>query len=86
MANEGAAILEEGIALRASDIDLVLINGYGFPRAKGGPMWFADQLGLAAIVAEIDLAARQDPGSVRPAKLLRRLAAEGGLLADWNAG
>ena len=86
MANEGAAILEEGIALRASDIDLVLINGYGFPRAKGGPMWFADQLGLSAIVAEIEVAARQDPGSVKPAGLLQRLAAEGGSLADWKVG
>ena len=49
-------------------------------------MWFADQLGLSSIVAEIEVAARQDPGSVKPAGLLQRLAAEGGSLADWKVG
>ena len=53
MINEGAKIFEEGIAQRASDIDLIWINGYGFPRAKGGPMWFADQLGLNAVVRRL---------------------------------
>ncbi len=84
MANEGAAILEEGIALRGSDIDLVLINGYGFPRAKGGPMWLADQFGLAAIVAEIKAAAEANPGSIRLGRLLERLAANGGSLAQYH--
>jgi 3-hydroxyacyl-CoA dehydrogenase len=71
--NEGARILEEGIALRASDIDVALVCGYGWPRYTGGPMFWADRTGLARIVAGLD--ARGAPGEVSP--LLRRLAAEG---------
>ena len=85
MANEGAAILDEGIAYRASDIDLVLINGYGFPRAKGGPMWLADEIGLAAILAECDAVSRADPGSIKVSELLRRVAASGGRISEWRA-
>ena len=54
MVNEGAKILDEGIALRASDIDVVWINGYGFPVAKGGPMHWAEAEGLSKIVARLD--------------------------------
>ena len=54
MINEGARILEEGIALRASDIDVVWIYGYGFPRGKGGPMFFADLEGLPRIVERLE--------------------------------
>jgi 3-hydroxyacyl-CoA dehydrogenase len=71
--NEGARILEEGIALRASDIDVALVCGYGWPRYTGGPMFWADRTGLARIVAGLD--ARGAPSEVSP--LLRRLAAEG---------
>ena len=84
MANEGAAILEQGIALRASDIDLVLINGYGFPRVKGGPIWLADQIGLSAIVEVIKEVAETNPGSIGLTNLLGRLAAEGGSMAEWH--
>jgi 3-hydroxyacyl-CoA dehydrogenase len=73
MINEGAKILEEGIALRASDIDVVYIAGYGWPSHKGGPMFHADQVGLAKVAEALHAV----PGiSVSP--LLARLAEEGG--------
>ncbi|MQT12619.1 3-hydroxyacyl-CoA dehydrogenase NAD-binding domain-containing protein [Segnochrobactrum spirostomi] len=78
MVNEGAKILEEGIALRASDIDVVMIAGYGFPRWLGGPMFAADDEGLAAIAAEIDALATEDEFLWQPAALLTARAAEGG--------
>jgi 3-hydroxyacyl-CoA dehydrogenase len=85
MANEGAAALEEGIASRASDIDVVLINGYGFPRHKGGPMWAAAQAGLANVLAELGAAKAENPGSLNISPLLRRIAASGQALANWSA-
>src|SRR6185503_18937115 len=54
LANEGAHILEEGIALRASDIDMVYLAGYGFPPYRGGPMFYADTVGLASVLAAIE--------------------------------
>jgi len=83
--NEGAKILDEEIAARASDVDLVWINGFGWPAATGGPMAWADSVGLATIVAalERDAAAMNDP-ALAPAPLLRRLAEGGGALADWT--
>lgn len=78
MVNEGAKILEEGIAARAGDIDLVWINGYNWPQATGGPMHWADGVGLAKIVAALDeMAAETGDDSLKPAALLRQLAAEG---------
>jgi 3-hydroxyacyl-CoA dehydrogenase len=78
--NEGARILEDGIAQRASDIDLVYLNGYGFPAFRGGPMFFADQTGLHDIARALTRIAAQ-PGSDTafwtPAPLLTRLAREG---------
>ncbi|MFD2237396.1 3-hydroxyacyl-CoA dehydrogenase NAD-binding domain-containing protein [Aureimonas populi] len=76
--NEGARILEEGIAARAGDIDVAWVNGYGFPAHKGGPMFWADETGLAAIVEALGSYARQ-PGRahLEPAPLLARLAREG---------
>lgn len=75
--NEGARILEEGIALRASDIDIVYINGYGFPAYKGGPMFYADQIGLDKVYADI-LDFRQKYGEAwEPAPLLKKLAESG---------
>ena len=80
MVNEGARILEEGIAQRASDIDIVYLNGYGFPAHRGGPMLYADQVGLANVVRAIRRIAAE-PGADQafwtPAPLLERLAAEG---------
>ena len=76
--NEGARILEEGIALRASDIDVVYLTGYGFPRFRGGPMKYADELGLGNVIHELN-ALYQESGDPfwRPAKILEQYAAAG---------
>lgn len=78
MINEGARILEEGIAARPSDIDVVWINGYGFPVGRGGPMFWAEHTGLGRIVARLDHW-RQSTGRAifDPAPLLRRAAGDG---------
>ena len=86
MVNEGAKILDEGIAARASDIDVVLLHGYGFPRWKGGPMHWADAQGLDRIAADIARYAEDDPYFWQISPRLARLAAEGGTLADVNTG
>ncbi|MBV6424296.1 MAG: Fatty acid oxidation complex subunit alpha [Steroidobacteraceae bacterium] len=78
LVNEGAKILEEGIALRASDIDMVYLNGYGFPAHRGGPMLYADTVGLDVVVRRMKQFARNrhgDPTAWQPARLLARLAA-----------
>ena len=82
MVNEGARILDEGIAARAGDIDVVLLHGYGFPRALGGPMHWADAQGLDRIAADIARYAEDDPHFWQVAPLLRRLADTGGRFAD----
>ncbi|KEQ53229.1 3-hydroxyacyl-CoA dehydrogenase NAD-binding domain-containing protein [Sphingobium chlorophenolicum] len=84
--NEGARILEEGIALRASDVDLVWINGYGWPRHLGGPMFHADETGLAKIVAKLREMAAETPDdpSLQPAALLTELAEKGQSFAEWQ--
>jgi len=80
--NEGAKILEEGIAARASDIDIVWVNGYGFPVGKGGPMFWAGLEGFGKIVERLDYwHARTGKDIFKPAELLRR-AAETGKLAE----
>ena len=84
MANEGAKALAEGIALRASDIDLAFVNGYGFPRLKGGPMWAADRAGLAAVLAEVEAAHACGGAGSEPAPLLISLARNGGTFAQWR--
>jgi 3-hydroxyacyl-CoA dehydrogenase len=78
LVNEGALILEEGIALRASDIDMVYLTGYGFPLFRGGPMFYADTVGLSNVLMAIRQYAKgQHPEAWKPAPLLERLAAEG---------
>jgi 3-hydroxyacyl-CoA dehydrogenase len=78
LANEGAKILDEGIALRASDIDMVYLTGYGFPPYRGGPMFYADTVGLKNVVAAMARYAKGRNGQFwKPAALLARLAAEG---------
>jgi 3-hydroxyacyl-CoA dehydrogenase len=80
LVNEGARIVEEGIALRASDIDMVYLAGYGFPLYRGGPMLYADMVGLYNVVRSIERFAAQAGGDAafwQPAALLVRLAAEG---------
>ncbi|RMB04859.1 3-hydroxyacyl-CoA dehydrogenase NAD-binding domain-containing protein [Eilatimonas milleporae] len=83
--NEGAKILGEGIALRASDIDVVYINGYGFPPYRGGPMHYADAMGLPAVLSRIKaLAVENGPRWWMPAPLLERLVDEGKSFADFD--
>ncbi len=78
LANEGAKILDEGIALRASDIDMVYLAGYGFPLYRGGPMFYADTVGLKNVVAAMaKFAAGRNGQYWQPAALLARLAAAG---------
>jgi 3-hydroxyacyl-CoA dehydrogenase len=77
LVNEGARILDEGIAASAADIDLIWVNGYGFPAARGGPMRYAEETGLPEIVAAIRGFARDDPEFWKPAPLLERTAAAG---------
>lgn len=82
--NEGAHILEEGVATRASDIDLIYVNGYGFPVAKGGPMFYADLIGLDKIAQKLrryaDITGDE---TLRPAPLLVELAENDGTFASW---
>lgn len=85
MVNEGAKILEEGIALRSSDIDLIWVTGYGWPKFRGGPMYWADQVGLSQIVTRLDSFAETHGESLRPTNLLRELAVSGRSLSDWKA-
>jgi 3-hydroxyacyl-CoA dehydrogenase len=80
LVNEGARIVEEGIAARASDVDTVYLAGYGFPRHRGGPLMYADIVGLPEVAARMRAFAANphgDPGFWEPAPLLARLAAEG---------
>jgi 3-hydroxyacyl-CoA dehydrogenase len=79
MINEGAKILEEGKAIRASDIDIVWINGYGWPIYRGGPMWYGDHIGLDTVLAK--LRAYEGP-EFKPSALLERLASEGKKFRD----
>ena len=82
MINEGAKLLEQGIALRASDIDIVYVTGYGFPAKRGGPMYYADQIGLANVYQDI-LRLHEAYGYWwKPAPLLEKLAASNGRFAD----
>ncbi|MEH6434162.1 3-hydroxyacyl-CoA dehydrogenase NAD-binding domain-containing protein [Massilia sp. DD77] len=78
LANEGAKILEEGIALRASDIDMVYLTGYGFPLHRGGPMFYADSVGLPNVLAAMEKYARGRHGEAwKAAPLMVKLAGEG---------
>ena len=75
--NEGAKILDEGFALRASDIDIVYLNGYGFPAWRGGPMWYADTVGVKTVYDRVCEFHAQHGDWWEPAPLLKRLAEEG---------
>jgi 3-hydroxyacyl-CoA dehydrogenase len=74
LVNEGARILEEGYALRAVDIDIIYLNGYGFPAYRGGPMWHADTVGLRKVYARVCEFHQQHGELWAPAPLLKRLA------------
>ncbi len=87
--NEGAQILDEGIACRASDCDLVYVNGYGFPAWRGGPMQYASEIGLGTVLARLQHYREQlgEYGAMwfQPAPLLERLVAEGADFKDFDA-
>ena len=86
MVNEGAKILEEGIAIRGSDIDVVWVNGYGWPVYRGGPMHWADSVGLAEIVEKIEgYSASLGGRHWELSPLLARLAAEGGTISTYSS-
>ncbi|MBB5402349.1 3-hydroxyacyl-CoA dehydrogenase [Paraburkholderia youngii] len=82
MINEGAKLLEQGIALRASDVDVVYVTGYGFPAKLGGPMYYADQIGLANVYQDIKRLYEEYGYWWKPAPLLEKLAAGNGRFAD----
>jgi 3-hydroxyacyl-CoA dehydrogenase len=78
MINEGARILDESIALRSSDVDVVMVNGYGFPRWRGGPMFMADQMGTNEVLRRIEAHGKDDAFFWKPSALLSRLGETGG--------
>lgn len=86
LVNEGAKILEEGIAQRASDIDVIYLNGYGFPAFRGGPMFYADSVGLDRVLARVKELHERCGDWWKPAPLLEKLAAEGRTFTEWQAG
>lgn len=87
MINEGAKILEEGIAYRPVDIDVIYLNGYGFGRDRGGPMFQADLMGLDAVLSRLEALSKEREGwALKPAEILYRMQAQGLSFADLNAG
>ena len=84
LVNEGARILEEGLALRAVDIDIIYINGYGFPAYRGGPMWYADTVGLKKVYDRVAEFHQQHGELWQPAPLLKQLADQGKGFADYS--
>ena len=82
MINEGVKILEEGIASRASDIDVVWINGYGWPAYRGGPMYYADKIGPATVLERLKAYQAEFGDDFKPAALLETVAADGRKIGD----
>jgi 3-hydroxyacyl-CoA dehydrogenase len=85
LVNEGARILEERYALRAVDIDIIYLNGYGFPTQRGGPMWYADTVGLTKVYDRIREFQKQHGELWEPAPLLKQLAEQGKTFAEFSA-
>jgi 3-hydroxyacyl-CoA dehydrogenase len=86
--NVGAQVLESGVAMRAADIDVVWVHGYGFPRHLGGPMFHADSLGLNHVLGRIEHYAvrmKNRNDYWRPAPLLEKLAQQGRSFANWDS-
>ena len=77
LANEGARVLEEGYATRAGDIDIIYVYGFGFPRHRGGPMFYADTVGVDRVLARVKEYRERFGDYWSPAPLVERLAAEG---------
>ncbi len=84
LVNEGAKILEEGIAQRAGDIDVIYVYGYGFPAYRGGPMFYADTVGLEEVYADVKKFQKEVGEHWTPAPLLEKLAKEGGTFNGWR--
>lgn len=84
LVNEGARIIEEGFALRAVDIDIIYLNGYGFPAQRGGPMWYADTVGLKKVYDRVCEFERAHGENWHPAPLLKQLAEQGKGFADFQ--
>lgn len=84
LVNEGARILEEGYALRSSDIDVIYLNGYGFPAFRGGPMHYADTVGLGKVLERVEEFQERHGYWWRPAPLLRGLARRGVTFSTWD--
>jgi len=84
MINEGANVVHEKIALRPLDVDAVFLHGYGFPRYRGGPMHYADTVGLANVLADIRAFAEEDPLFWKPSPLLVELVERGANFASLN--
>jgi len=84
MINEGANVVHEGIALRPLDVDVTFLYGYGFPRHRGGPMKYADSIGLAKVLADIREFAQEDPIFWKPSPLIVGLVEQGETLASLN--
>jgi len=86
MINEGARLLEEGVATRPADIDLCMVHGFGFPRAKGGPMMAADLMGLLQVKRDLETYAEEDARFWTPAPLIVDLVKNGRDFSDMNLG
>jgi 3-hydroxyacyl-CoA dehydrogenase len=84
LVNEGARILQEGFALRSVDIDIIYLNGYGFPAHRGGPMFYADTVGLQKVYDRIVEFHKQHGERWAPAPLLEKLAKEGKRFSDFS--
>jgi 3-hydroxyacyl-CoA dehydrogenase len=84
--NEGARLLEEGVAARAADVDVIYLTGYGFPAYRGGPMFYADRVGLARVYERVASFHRTLGERWRPAPLLERLARDGSTFREFDAG
>jgi 3-hydroxyacyl-CoA dehydrogenase len=85
MINEAVKILEENKAQRPSDVDVVWLNGYGWPADKGGPMFFGDMVGAKAVLARMEKLGAKD-AAFAPAETLRKLAADGGKFTEIDTG
>jgi 3-hydroxyacyl-CoA dehydrogenase len=82
MINEGVKILAEGKAIRASDIDVIWISGYGWPVYRGGPMFYAEQVGLGSVLSRLQDLAKEYGDAFAPAPLLEEMVAEGQSFRD----
>ena len=86
LVNEGARVLADGVALRAADIDVVYLTGYGFPAFRGGPMFWADTVGLGKIHDRLSALEREHGPRFAPAPLLAELARKGSSFREYDAG